>query len=87
MYAALNHCLVADWADNNVDGLFGQLITVQAGDWILLCTDGLYDILGQQDWPEVKPETDLVNWLTQVHDAVHRRDAYDNGSVVVIRWS
>lgn len=87
MYAALNHCLVADWADNNVDGLFGQLVDVQAGDWILLCTDGLYDILGHQCWPAITTETDLAHWLKQIHDAVHRKDAYDNGSVVVIRWS
>jgi len=87
MYAALNHCLVADWADNNVDGLCGQLVDVQAGDWILLCSDGLYDILGHQYWPEITPATDLADWLKQIHDAVHRKGAYDNGSVVVIRWS
>ena len=87
MYAALNHCLVADWADNNVDGLCGQLVDVQAGDWILLCSDGLYDILDHQYWPEITAATDLADWLKQVHDAVHRKDAYDNGSVVLIRWS
>lgn len=87
MYAALNHCLVADWADNNVDGLCGQLVDVQAGDWILLCSDGLYDILDHQYWPEITTATDLADWLKQVHDAVHRKGAYDNGSVVLIRWS
>lgn len=88
MYAALNHYFVADWADNNTDGLSsGQFMTVQAGDWILLSTDGMHDILPCQDWPEIDAETDLADWLKQIHDAVHRKGAYDNGSVVVIRWT
>jgi len=88
MYDALNHYFVADWADNNTDGLSsGQFMTVQAGDWILLSTDGMHDILPCQDWPEIGTETDLADWLKQMHDAVHHKGAYDNGSVVVIRWT
>ena len=88
MYAALNHYFVADWADNNTDGLSsGQFMTVQAGDWILLSTDGMHDILPCQEWPEINADTNLAEWLKQIHDTVHRKGAYDNGSVVVTRWT
>lgn len=87
IYNALNHYFVADWQDHNMDGLYGQFIEVQAGDWVLLSTDGMHDILPCPEWPAITQQTDLASWLKQLHDAVHRKGAYDNGSVIIVRWS
>lgn len=86
MYYALNHYLVADWSDHNIDGLFGQTIEVVQGDWIVLCTDGVHDIVSAEQWPMITPHITLKDWLQALFQVIRQQGADDNGSVIVVRW-
>lgn len=65
-----------------------QKIDVNSGDCILVCTDGIHDLVPSNNWQTVSAETDLQDWLIALKNKVYDSDgnAYDNGTAMVVRF-
>ncbi|NRD70374.1 protein phosphatase 2C domain-containing protein [Psychrobacter okhotskensis] len=65
-----------------------QKIDVSSGDCILVCTDGIHDLVLSNNWQTVSAETDLQDWLIALKNKVYDSDgnAYDNGTAMVVRF-
>jgi len=63
-------------------------IEVSSGDCLLVCTDGIHDLVPSHDWQPVSAETDLQDWLITLKDQVYDSDgnAYDNGTAILLRF-
>ena len=61
-------------------------IDVNSGDCILVCMNGIYDLLPSHEWQPVNAETNLQKWLIAFKDqfCYSDGDAYDNGTVILI---
>lgn len=65
-----------------------QTIDVNSGDCILVCTDGIHDLVPSQQWQPVSAETALQEWLITLKNQVYDSDgnAYDNGTAILLRF-
>ena len=65
-----------------------QTITVQAGDILVICTDGIHDLVPSDQWALIDSQTDLQEWLQTLRNQVYDSDgnAYDNGTAIVVRF-
>ena len=63
-------------------------IDVNSGDCLLVCTDGIHDLVPSHDWQPVSSETDLQQWLITLKNQVYDSDgnAYDNGTAILLRF-
>ena len=63
-------------------------IDVNRGDCLLVCTDGIHDLVPSHDWQPVSAETDLQEWLIALKNQVYdsEGDAYDNGTAILVRF-
>ena len=63
-------------------------IDVNSGDCLLVCTDGIHDLVPSHDWQPVSAETDLQHWLITLKNQVYdsEGDAYDNGTAILVRF-
>lgn len=63
-------------------------IDVNNGDCILVCTDGIHDLVPSHNWQTVSAETDLQKWLITLKNQVYDSDgnAYDNGTAILLRF-
>lgn len=63
-------------------------IDVNSGDCLLVCTDGIHDLVPSNDWQTVSAETDLQEWLITLKNQVYDSDgnAYDNGTAILLRF-
>ena len=63
-------------------------IDVNRGDCLLVCTDGIHDLVPSHDWQPVSAETDLQDWLIALKGQVYDSDgnAYDNGTAILVRF-
>ena len=63
-------------------------IDVNRGDCLLVCTDGIHDLVPSHDWQPVRAETDLQEWLIALKNRVYdsEGDAYDNGTAILVRF-
>ena len=63
-------------------------IDVNRGDCLLVCTDGIHDLVPSHDWQPVSAETDLQEWLIALKNRVYdsEGDAYDNGTAILVRF-
>ncbi|MGE6325589.1 PP2C family protein-serine/threonine phosphatase [Psychrobacter sp. NPDC078370] len=63
-------------------------IKVNSGDCILVCTDGIHDLVPSRHWQLVNDETDLQAWLISLKNQVYDSDgnAYDNGTAILVRF-
>lgn len=61
-----------------------QMGDIQVGDKILLCTDGLTDLLSRADIQRIMIETDTIDALHHLVQMAKQRGGYDNITVVVI---
>lgn len=65
-----------------------QSVDIQKRDCLLVCTDGIYDLVAHEQWERIDGNSDLTRWLdtlkTQIYQCQGR--AYDNGTAVVIRF-
>lgn len=52
---------------------------------ILLCSDGVHDILASHAWPDLAPDMPLKTWLMNMKDQLNQLKAYDNSSIVIAR--
>ena len=65
-----------------------QLLTVTAGDCIVVCSDGIHDLVPSHQWPLIDEQTCLQGWLKHLKSQVYTSvgNAYDNGTAIVIRF-
>ena len=63
-------------------------VDVNSGDCILVCTDGIHDLVPSHEWQPVSAETDLQEWLITLKNQVYDSDgnAYDNGTAILLRF-
>ena len=63
-------------------------IDVNRGDCLLVCTDGIHDLVPSHEWQTVSAETDLQHWLITLKNQVYdsEGDAYDNGTAILLRF-
>lgn len=66
-----------------------RTLAVQAGDCLILCTDGIHDLVPSQDWQLINDKTDLQDWLEDLRSQVYASEgnAYDNGTAILIRFA
>lgn len=55
------------------------------GDALLICSDGVHDVLECHHWQPLVPETPLKTWLLEMKTALHQNHAFDNVSMILIR--
>ena len=65
-----------------------QNIGVQTGDCLVVCTDGIHDLVPSDKWQTVDAKTDLQKWLKTLKDQVYDSEgnAYDNGTAILVRF-
>lgn len=89
MYA-LTDCLIADSdLDNNPMPAFeSQTLVVSSGDCLVVCTDGVYDLVPCCEWQAIDETTDLQNWLKQLCKQIYASEgrAYDNATAILVRF-
>lgn len=63
-------------------------IDINSGDCILVCTDGIHDLVPSHEWKYVNAETNLQNWLIHLKSQIYASEgrAYDNGTAILIRF-
>lgn len=63
-------------------------IDIDSGDCIVVCTDGIHDLVPSHHWQPVSTETDLQKWLIALKDQVYDSEgnAYDNGTAILLRF-
>ena len=89
MYA-LTDCLIADSdLDNNPMPAFdSQTLAVSSDDCLVVCTDGVYDLVPCDEWEGIDKHTDLQEWLKQLRKQIYASEgrAYDNATAILVRF-
>lgn len=63
-----------------------QYLTLNTGDCLLLCTDGVHDVLSCEHW--LAPYTDdLKSWLIAMQKLLHSKGAWDNITMILLMSS
>jgi len=77
-----------DFPSSEAPDSTAQTITIQSGDCLVVCTDGIHDLVPSKDWQPINAETDLQDWLKALKTQVYQSDghAYDNGTAIVVRF-
>ncbi|MFT0773588.1 PP2C family protein-serine/threonine phosphatase [Psychrobacter aquimaris] len=63
-------------------------IDINSGDCIMVCTDGIHDLVPSHEWQLISAKTDLQAWLINLKNQVYDSDgnAYDNGTAILVRF-
>ena len=89
MYA-LTDCLIADsdLDSNPMPAFDSQILAVQSGDCLVVCTDGVHDLVPCDKWQGIDGNTDLQDWLKQLRKHIYASDgrAYDNATAILVRF-
>lgn len=89
MYA-LTDCLIADSdLDSNPMPAYGsQTLKVSSGDCLVICTDGVHDLVFCNEWQGIDKHTDLQAWLKQLRKQIYASEgrAYDNATAILVRF-
>lgn len=65
-----------------------RYIDINSADCLVICTDGIYDLVSSNDWQLIDYKTDLQEWLKTMKDKVYASEgnAYDNGTAIVVQF-
>lgn len=85
LYQGLDLCFVVDPLEQ-LPTLRPHTLTPQAGDFLLLCTDGVHDLVAAAHWPAPDEGDSLKAFLLQLRRQVYAASAYDNGTAVLVRF-
>ena len=89
MYA-LTDCLIADSdLDNNPMPTYdSQTLKVSSDDCLVVCTDGVHDLVPCEEWQSIDKHTDLQAWLKQLRKQIYasKGRAYDNATAILVRF-
>lgn len=87
---ALTDCLIADSdLDNNPMPTFdSQTLAVSSDDCLVVCTDGVHDLVPCDKWQSIDKHTDLQAWLKQLRKQIYaaKGRAYDNATAILVRF-
>lgn len=87
---ALTDCLIADSdLDNNPMPTFdSQTLAVSSDDCLVVCTDGVHDLVFCNEWQGIDKHTDLQEWLKQLRKQIYasKGRAYDNATAILVRF-
>lgn len=84
MYGALLQCFCADPLHEVMDFTIAEEFLTQ-NDALLVCTDGVHDVMECTEWPPLKVDMDLRTWLLNMKASLDSKQAYDNISMVLVR--
>ena len=89
MYA-LTDCLIADsdLDSNPMPAFENQTLAVSSGDCLVVCTDGVHDLVLCDEWQGIDKHTDLQEWLKQLRKQIYasKGRAYDNATAILVRF-
>ena len=89
MYA-LTDCLIADsdLDSNPIPAFENQTLAVSSGDCLVVCTDGVHDLVSCGEWQSIDKHTDLQAWLKQLRKQIYaaKGRAYDNATAILVRF-
>lgn len=54
-------------------------------DALLVCTDGVHDVVECTGWPPLKVDMELRTWLLEMKELLHLKQVYDNVSMILVR--
>lgn len=87
---ALTDCLIADsdLDSNPMPAFENQTLAVSSDDCLVVCTDGVHDLVPCDKWQSIDKHTDLQAWLKQLRKQIYasKGRAYDNATAVLIRF-
>lgn len=86
---SLTECFIfAGDDDHDAPNSGVQALTVGAGDSLVVCSDGIHDLVPSKQWQTVNADTNLQEWLIALKRQVYASDgnAYDNGTAIVMRF-
>ena len=65
-----------------------RTIIVQAGDSLVVCSDGIHDLVPSNEWTLINSQTNLQEWLQALRQQAYdsNGNAYDNGTAIVVRF-
>ncbi|TGP50056.1 protein phosphatase [bacterium M00.F.Ca.ET.230.01.1.1] len=89
MYA-LTDCLIgdSDLDSNPIPAFENQTLAVSSGDCLVVCTDGVHDLVLCDEWQGIDKHTDLQEWLKQLRKQIYasKGRAYDNATAILVRF-
>ena len=87
---ALTDCLIADsdLDSNPMPAYDSQTLAVSSGDCLVVCTDGVHDLVLCNEWQGIDKHTDLQEWLKQLRKQIYasKGRAYDNATAILVRF-
>ena len=87
---ALTDCLIADsdLDSNPMPAFENQTLKVSSGDCLVVCTDGVHDLVLCDEWQGIDRHTDLQEWLKQLRKQIYaaKGRAYDNATAILVKF-
>lgn len=65
MYNALSDCLIADPEDSDTFAIHREITTLQPGDRLILCSDGVHDAVDESAWLTAMARQDVPLWMVR----------------------
>lgn len=65
-----------------------RTIEITLGDSLVVCTDGIHDLVPSHEWQLVSEETNLQDWLIAFKEQIYDSEgnAYDNGTAIIVQF-
>ena len=78
----------SDEISNPMPSYDSQILQVKAGNCLVVCSDGVHDLVSCEEWSTIDEQTDLQDWLKNLRKQIYvsQGRAYDNVTVIVIRF-
>lgn len=78
----------SDEITNPMPSYDSQMLQVKAGDCLVICSDGVHDLVSCEEWSTIDEQADLQDWLKNLRKQIYvsQGRAYDNVTVIVIRF-
>ena len=91
MLYAITECFSLSTKDRlNAEAPQSEVTTIEinTGDGLIICTDGIHDLVPSVEWGLIDKPTDLQKWLLALKTQVYQSEgnAYDNGTAIVVRF-
>lgn len=63
-----------------------RTIEITSCDCLVICTNGIHDLVPSHEWQLVSEETRLQKWLIALKDQIYdsKGNAYDNGTAIIV---